>query len=74
MDCGHSQYRPTVPYFGNDLRDLVNDLLVVGLILEVRDIGPSRRVIAHGPNEQHDGTGLRCGDRSDNRGRIDRIG
>ncbi len=74
MDCGYPAHRPAVPHFGHDFRDLLNDLLVVGLVFEMGHSGPSRRVIAHGPDEQHDGTGLGGRDRGDDRRRIHRIG
>jgi len=58
MDRSDSPHRPAVPHFGNDFGDLVDNLLVVGLVLEVRHAGPSGRMVAHGPDEQHDGAGL----------------
>ena len=51
MDRGHSPHRPAVPNLGDNFGDLVDDLLVVGLVLEMRHAGPSGRVIAHGPDE-----------------------
>jgi len=51
--------RPPLPHLADNLRDLLDDLLVVGLILEVSHARPARRVVSHGPHEEHDRTSIR---------------
>jgi len=73
VDCSHFPDRPAIPDFGHHFGDLVDDLLVVGLVFEMGHIGSPGRVITYGSDEQHNGTGLRHRDRGDDRRRIDRI-
>ena len=65
--------RPTLTYLANDLRDLVDDLLVVRLVLQVGHTASPRRVVTHGANEQDNRTGIRRRNCCNNGGRIDRV-
>jgi len=51
--------RPPLPHLADNLRDLLDDLLVVGLILEVGHAASPRRVVPYGSHEEHHRSGIR---------------
>lgn len=66
--------RPPLAHLADNLRDLLDDLLVVGLILEVGHAASARRVVAHGPHEEHHRASIRCRNSRNDARRIHHIG
>lgn len=74
MNRGNLADRPALANLGDDLGDLVDDLLVVRLILKMSHTRPAWRVISHCADKQDNGAGVRRRHSRDDVGRIHRIG
>jgi len=74
MNRSNPADRPPLPHLADNLRDLLDDLLVVGLILEVSDARPARRVVSHGPHEEHNRSRVGRRNSRDDVSRIHHIG
>ena len=56
MDRRQARHRPSLSRLGHDVGNLVFDDFAVGLVLEVGHTGDSRRMVAHGAEEEDNGT------------------
>lgn len=74
MDRSDLRHRPPLSNLANDLGDLLDDLLVVGLIFEVGHAASARRVVAHGSDEKHNRSGIGRRNSRDDVGWIHHIG